>query len=253
MFDEELFEKALATPRLRQPLPEYLPGKRGGERIRVLTEPELNAMTRKWFEDYRRKIRLYQERGIDVGWTLEWAKKYWWSWLMRDMSMNSELYEPDLRYRDVSTLGRTIVGLDEFIKYNFAFFEAIPDWRYDPLPGQVFLDITPEEEVRVVVRYIGSGHWTGPLRLYPYDDKAPTIYGNGAFIQCPAIDIYRFNRERRMQEGETLYDVFEAMQRVGVLPPGESLLFRLVMKATRLPGLLRAARERLPLPRRQAS
>ncbi len=242
MFDQARFEEALATPRLRQPLPEFLPVRRGGERVRVLTEPELNAMTRRWFEDYERKIEYYARRGIDVGWTLEWAKKYWWSWLMRDMSLNDELYEPDLRYRDVSTLGRTITGLEEFIKYNFAFFEAIPDWRYDPLPGQIYLDVTPEEEVRVVVRYIGSGHWEGPLRLYPYDEKAPTIHGTGAFIQCSAVDRYHFNRDRRMYEGETLYDIFEALQCAGILPSDDSRVFRAVMGATKLPEALRRIR-----------
>ena len=46
MFDQAQFEKALATPRLRQPLPEFLPGNRAGDRVRVLAEPELNAMTK---------------------------------------------------------------------------------------------------------------------------------------------------------------------------------------------------------------
>jgi hypothetical protein len=40
MFDEELFAKALAQPRLRQPLPEFLPGNRAGGRLRVRTEGE---------------------------------------------------------------------------------------------------------------------------------------------------------------------------------------------------------------------
>lgn len=39
MFDQAEFEKALVTPRLRQPIPEFLPGNRGGGKIRVVTEP----------------------------------------------------------------------------------------------------------------------------------------------------------------------------------------------------------------------
>jgi len=96
MFDEALFREAIAKPRLRQPLPEYLPGNRAGGKIdgqvggkvKVLTEPELNAMTEQWFVDLDRKIAHYAERGIDVAFAAEWAKKYWWSWLMRDMSLN---------------------------------------------------------------------------------------------------------------------------------------------------------------------
>jgi len=43
-------------------------------------------MTKQWFVDYESKIKYYADHGIDIAWTLEWAKKYWWSWLMRDMS-----------------------------------------------------------------------------------------------------------------------------------------------------------------------
>jgi len=247
MFDQAEFEKALSTPRLQQPLPEFLPGNRGGGKVRVLTEPELNTMTRQWFVDYERKIQYYEEHGIDIAWTLEWAKKYWWSWLMRDMSLNDELYEPDLRYTDVSSFGRTMVGLDEFVKYNFAFFDAIPDWRYDPLPGQIFVDLTPEGEVRIVVRYLGSGHWSGPLRLYPYDESAPALYGTGMFIQCHGIDRYHFNREGRMYEGDTSYDIFEATQAVGIMPSDDSWAFHAMLKSTKLIGTLRNLRQKIPL------
>jgi hypothetical protein len=251
MFDQAQFEEAIAMPRLRQPLPEFLPGNRGGGKVRVLTEPELNEMTRQWFEDYERKINYYAEHGIDVGWTLEWAKKYWWSWLMRDMSLNDELYTQDLKYKDVSTLGRTITGLDEFVKYNFAFFDAIPDWRYDPLPGQIYLDITPEEEVRIVVRYIGSGHWSGPLRMYPYDETAPTIQGTGIFVQCTAVDRYHFDRDRRMYEGETLYDAFDSFQSAGILPRDDSWQFHALMKSTQLIVALKNLMQKIPVPNRK--
>ncbi|WP_245662824.1 hypothetical protein [Nocardia vermiculata] len=107
----------------------------------------------------------------------------------------------NIRYTDVTTLGRTIVGIDEFVKYNFAFFDAIPDWRYDPLPNQVYPDVTPEGPGRTVIRYMGSGHWTGPLRSYPYDESTPVIYGNGRFVQCPAVDRYHFNAEGLLEEG----------------------------------------------------
>lgn len=246
MFDQEKFEKALATPRLQQPIPEYLAGNRGGEKVRVLTEPELMARTRQWFADYEKKIEYYAKRGIDISFTLEWAKKYWWSWLMRDMSLNEELYTKDLLYTDTSSLGRTIKGLEEFVTYNFAFFDAIPDWRYDPLPGEVFVDFAHDGEVRTVVRYMGSGHWSGPLRLYPYDKTAPTIYGTGVFIQCTAVDRYYFNKDGLMYKGDTSYDIFEALQTVGILPRDDSFLFKALLKPTKLFGLWYGFRQRIP-------
>lgn len=244
MYDEAAFQAALSKPRLRQPVPEYLEANRA-EPIRVLQEPELMETTARWFETFQDKIDFYGKLGHDLNWLMEWAKKYWWSWLMRDMDHNHELYTHDLRYTDVSAFGNTITGLDEFVKYNFAFFAAIPDWRYDPLPDQVYLDVTPDGRVRTVIRYIGSGHWDGPLRMYPYDDKAPVVHGTGRFIQCPAVDRYHFNAEGLMEEGETLYDIVDGTQRAGVLPRGDSWQLRALFGASKIPATIEATRRRL--------
>lgn len=243
MFDETAFRQALAQPRLRRPVPEYLESNRA-EPIRVLQEHELQEMTRQWFDAFERKLEFYGKLR-DVSWLMDWAKKYWWSWLKRDMSLNHELYAPNLRYTDVTTFGHTITGIDEFVRYNFAFFEAIPDWRYDPLPDQVYIDVTPEGRVRTMIRYIGSGHWDGPLRLHPYDDTAPVIHGTGRFIQCPAVDRYHFNEDGLLEEGETLYDVIDGTQRAGVLPPGDSKRLKLLFGASKIPASLLTLRRRI--------
>lgn len=239
MFDEAKFQEALALPRLQQPIPEYLPGNRAGGRVRTMTEPELNAMTAQWFADYEKKIAFYADHGLDIAWTLEWAKKYWWSWLMRDMSLNHELYTEDLRYKDPTTFGRIIVGQEEFVAYNFSFLNAIPDWRYDPLPGQVYIDVEPDGEVRICIRYIGTGHVSGALRFYPYTDGAPTMYGPGTFVQCTAVDRYHFNADGLMYEGETLFDLLDATQSAGILPGDDSLLFKTLIGASKIPAQLR--------------
>ena len=168
---------------------------------------------------------------------------------MRDMSLNDELYTPDLRYKDPTTFGRILVGLDEFVKYNFAAFNAIPDLRYDPLPGQVYIDFTPGGEVRMVVRYLVSGHWSGPLRVYPYDETTPAIHGLGIFVQSPAIDRYHFTKDGRMYEGETVYDAFDATQSAGILPHDDSWPFRVLMNFSLLPGIIGKIRKRIPLRR----
>ncbi|MEV3963347.1 nuclear transport factor 2 family protein [Nocardia sp. NPDC050193] len=237
MFSEEEFQAALGRPRLARPVPTNLAANRSVP-IRAIPEDELQKTTQQWFVDFQAKLDDYDKRGFEVGWLMEWAKKYWWSWLARDMSANRELYTEDVRYTDVTTFGRTIVGIEEFEKYNFAFFDAIPDWRYDPIPDQVYIDVTPDGRVRTMIRYIGSGHWSGPLRLYPYDDSAPVIYGNGRFVQCPAVDRYHFNADHLMEEGETLYDAFDALQRGGIMPRDDSWQFKSIFAASRIPALL---------------
>ncbi|OFB40346.1 hypothetical protein BA059_10045 [Mycolicibacterium sp. (ex Dasyatis americana)] len=236
MFDEELFQKALDQPRLQGHVPTYLKSNRA-EPIRVLQEPELQAMTKQWFVDFESKLDHYSKHfQTDLSWVMTWAKKYWWSFLVRDMDLNHELYAPDIKYTDVSTFGHTIRGIDEFVTYNFAFFEAIPDWRYDPLPDQVYLDVKPDGTVRTMIRYIGSGHWTGALRLHPFDDSAPRVYGTGQFIQCPAVDRYHFNKDGLMEEGETLYDIVDGLQRGGILPGGDSRLLRGLFGLSKVPA-----------------
>lgn len=245
-FSEEAFQAALARPRLVGDIPEYLNSTRG-EPVRVLQEAELQTTTRQWFTDFDRKLDHYSNHfGTDFSWLTTWAKKYWWSFLVRDMSINGELYADDLKYTDVTTFGRTITGIDDFVTYNFAFFDAIPDWRYDPLPDQVYLDVTPEGTVRTMIRYIGSGHFSGRLRLYPYDDTAPCIYGNGQFLQCPAVDRYHFNSDGLMQEGETLYDTLDALQRVGILPRDDSWQFHTLFAASKVPVTVSGLLRRIP-------
>ncbi|MGW0017429.1 nuclear transport factor 2 family protein [Rhodococcus sp. NPDC003382] len=245
MFDEEEFQRALARPRLAGPVPDFLDSNRGVP-IRAIPEPELQATTREWFTMFEKKLDYLSERhGTDLSWVMTWAKKYWWSFLVRDMSINDELYAQDLRYVDPTTFGRTIVGIDEFVRYNFAFFDAIPDWRYDPLPDQVYVDVQPDGTVRTVIRYIGSGHFSGALRLYPYDDSAPVIYGDGRFIQAPAVDRYHFGPDGLMSEGETLFDFLDAVQRAGILPRDDSLPFRALMAASKLSVLARRVGEKL--------
>ncbi|MFE6861286.1 nuclear transport factor 2 family protein [Nocardia sp. NPDC057668] len=243
MFTEEQFQLALAQPRLAQPIPKVLTNR--AEPVPVLDEAALTAMTRTWFAEYERKIEFYAGHGLDIAWTLDWAKKYWWSWQARDMSHNHELYAPDLRYKDVTTLGATMTGLDEFVTYNFAFFDAIPDWRYDPIPGQSYVDVAPDGTLRMVVRYYGSGHLVGPLKLHPYGPGAPELPGNGNFVQCTAVDRYHFDADHLMSEGETLYDLVDAVQLAGLVPGPASPTFSWLLRgaglatraATRLGGL----------------
>lgn len=245
MFDEKEFQAALARPRLARPAPEFLDSNRAVP-IRAKSEAELQETTKQWFEMFDKKLSYLSEvHGTDLSWVMTWAKKYWWSFLVRDMTINDELYAQDVKYTDVTTFGRTIVGIDEFVKYNFAFFDAIPDWRYDPLPDQVYIDVQPDGTVRTVIRYIGSGHFSGGLRLYPYDDSAPVIYGDGRFIQAPAVDRYHFNKDGLMDEGETLYDFLDAVQRAGIMPKDDSIAFRTLMSASKIPSLVGKVRQKV--------
>lgn len=245
-YSEEKFQQALRKRRYRQPAPEFVTGNRGAP-VRSMSEDKLSADAVRWFDEFEAKITFYEKLDVDLSWLLDWTKKYWWSWLERDMSIAEELYVPGVKYKDVSSFGRTMVGIDEFIKYNFAFFDAVPDLRYDPLPGQVYLDVTPAGEVRFAVRYVGSGHWDGPLRLYPYDETAPAIPGTGQFVQITAVDRYHFDSSGRMAEGETLFDILDAAQVSTLLPRDDTWQFHALMRAAAVGNAARKTIRRLGL------
>ncbi|MGV0806594.1 nuclear transport factor 2 family protein [Mycolicibacterium setense] len=248
MFDVNLLEQELDKPRLRQPLPEFLSTNRG-VRARVIPEGDLNKMHRQWFVELERRIEFLGKHGIDIGWLHEWSAKYTWSWLARDMSRNNELYTRDLRYIDPTTFGRTIVGLDAFVNYNFAFLNAISDWRYDPFPDQMYIDVTADGETRMVVRYMGSGYFDGTLRLYPYDDTAPALTGKGNFVQSCAVDRYHFNADGLMYFGETLWDFIDVAQSTGMVPRDDSWQFKALMRVSQIPSVVQRIRSRTPLLR----
>ncbi|WP_024794025.1 nuclear transport factor 2 family protein [Tomitella biformata] len=245
MFDFNLLLNELDKPRLRQPLPEFLPSNRGVQ-ARVIAEDELNKMHREFFVELKRQIDFLGGHGIDIGWLYDWAAKYTWSWLARDMSRNDEIYTQDLRYVDPTTFGRTIVGQEEFVKYNFAFLDAISDWRYDPFPDQFYIDVTADGETRLVIRYMGSGYFDGTLRLYPYDDTAPALTGAGNFVQACAVDRYHFSPDGLMCFGETLWDFMDMAQSAGIAPRDDSWQFKALMQAARLPALGNRLRRRVP-------
>ncbi|MFG3522186.1 nuclear transport factor 2 family protein [Nocardia nova] len=239
---EAKFQRALDRTCLKKPIPQFVQGNRSYVQ-RAIGEDELNRLTRQWFVELEDQTRFYSETlGQDVMWLNEWFKKYWMAWDQGvDEKALPELLAPDVEYKDPVSFGRPMVGIQSFIDYNQAFFDAIPDWRYDLLPGQFFINVTREGEVRLMGRYIGTGFWEKPLRMYPFDKSAPAMPATGAFMQAPAVDRYHFNADRQLARGETMWDAFEAMQMSNLLPSDTSPVFRALIAA----GSAGAAMQRL--------
>lgn len=244
-YSEAAFEAALDRKTLARPAPAVVHANRS-QAEPAYSEEQLNANTRHWFLEIEQQVRHYEKLGHDLQWVVDWTKKWWYGWLFRDMDLIAEICELDLTYKDPVSFGRTLIGFQEFIDYNDAFFEAIPDWRYDPLPGESFLNVTPDGDVRMTVRYVGTGHWDGALKLYPFDRAAAAMPGTGAFMQAAAVDRYHFNAAGKLYKGESLWDAFDAMQMSGLLPKDDSIAFRSIMGAARIPAAAARLRNRLP-------
>lgn len=244
-YSEEKLEAALERKQLKKAPPKFLQANRSHAE-RVHTEDELNENARTWFRQFEEQVRFYEKLGRDLGWVVDWTKKWWYGWLLRDMEVVGEICTADMTYKDPVCFGKPLLGLQEFIAYNFAFFDAIPDLRYDPLPGQSFLQVNPDGTAQMMVRYIGTGHWDGSLKMYPFDKTAQALPGNGAFVQCSAVDRYYWNADHKLYHGETVWDAFDVMQTSEIFPKADSLQFKLLMNALKVPNAANRLRRMFP-------
>jgi len=241
---EKRFQAALDRKAFKKPLPEYFGGNRTNP-IKVVREYELCEGTRRFFDDLHLQLDFYTKKlGHDVMWFDGWLKKYWVAWLGGiDVGLVHEVVAPECEYVDPLSFGRVMVGVQAFIDYNQGFFDATPDLRYDAIPGQCSIAVSPAGELTFMARYYGTGHWEKPLRMYPFAKGSPEIPATGCFMQGTAVDRYHFNANHKLCRGETLWDPLGFMQIIGLVPNDESAAFRMLMKA----GTAKAAAGNLPV------
>lgn len=245
---EAIFQRALSRLSIAKPLPPTVQGNRS-EPVLTVTEQELQQMTRRLFEDVEAQCAFYSERlGHDVMWVLDWLKKYWAAWSGGvNEALVRETVAENCEYKDPLSFGRTMVGVEAFIDYNQAFFDAAPDLAYYLIPGQVSLQVSPDGEVIFMGRYVGCGHWDHPLRMYPFTKGSRAIPGTGAYVQLYPVDRYHFDADHKVCRGETLWDPLESMQVIGLLPSDTSLAFGAMVEAGKVGALASRLTRRLPL------
>lgn len=240
---EARFQACLNRKAFKKPLPEYFGGNRSNP-IKVVREDELCAGTTQFFKDVRRQLEHYSKFGHDVMWFEGWLKKYWVAWIGGiDEALVHELIAPNCEYYDPLSFGRPMFGVQGFIDYNQGFFDATPDLRYDAIPGQASIQVTPEGELTFMARYYGTGHWEKPLRMYPFQKGSVSIPATGCFMQGTAVDRYHFDANHQLCRGETLWDPLGFMQMIGLVPNDATPAFRALMKV----GTLKAKAGNLPM------
>jgi hypothetical protein len=245
---EVKFQACLNRKTLLKDPPVFLKGNLAHP-VRVLNEDELIAGTRQFFDEFEAQMAYYSERlDHDVTWLTGWLKRYWAAWSGGiDEDLVRQTVAEDVVYKDPTAFGRPMVGVQNFIDYNQAFFDAATDLRYDALPGLCSVQVSPSGEVLFMARYSGCGHWDKPLRMHPWTKGARAIPATGAFVQLYPVDRYHFNADHQLCRGETLWDPMEAMQLISLLPSDTSLLFRGMMQAGSVGALATRLSRRLPL------
>jgi hypothetical protein len=245
---EAIYQRAVSRLSISGSMPPTVQGNRSAP-VPTVTEPELQEMTRRLFDDVEAQCAFYTERlGHDVMWVVDWLKKYWSAWSGGvNEDLVRETISEDCEYKDPLSFGRIMVGQQAFIDYNQAFYDAAPDLAYYLIPGQVSLQVSPEGDVIFMGRYVGCGHWDHPLRMYPFTPGSRAIPGTGAYVQLYPVDRYHFNADHKVCRGETLWDPLEAMQVIGLMPSDTSLAFRAMVEAGKVVTPAARLARRLPL------
>lgn len=230
---EARFQEALGRLSIARPMPPFVQGNRSAP-VPTVGEQELQAMTRRLFDEVEDQCAFYTERlGNDVMWVLEWLKKYWAAW---SGGVNEDLVREtvaeDCEYKDPLSFGRIMHGVQAFIDYNQAFYDAAPDLAYYLIPGEVSLQVSRKGDVIFMGRYVGCGHWDHPLRMYPFTPGSAAIPGTGAYIQGYPVDRYHLDpKTHKVFRGETLWDPFELLQIQKLMPSDTSLAFKAMVEA----------------------
>lgn len=246
---EATYQRALSRLSIAKPMPRFVQGNRS-EAIATVTEVELQDMTRQLFAEVEDQCAFYTERlGNDVMWVTDWLKMYWSAWSGGiDEDLVRATVQDDCAYKDPLSFGRTMHGIQAFIDYNQAFYDAASDLAYYLIPGEVSLQVSRKGDVIFMGRYVGCGNWVNPLRMYPFTPGSPAIPGTGAYIQGYPVDRYHLNPQtRKVYKGETLWDPFELLQIQRLMPADTGLAFKALVAAGKVVTPAIKLSRRLPL------
>lgn len=161
---------------------------------------------------------------------------YWSAWSGGiDLELVRATIQEDCVYHEPLSFGRPLHGIQAFIDYNQAYYDAAADLAYYAHPGEASLQVSPKGDILFMARYTGCGRWENPLRMWPYTADAPAIPGTGGYIQLNPVDRYHLNpKTRKVFKGETLWDPLESLQIQRLFPADTSLAFKAMIKAGQL-------------------
>lgn len=245
---EATFQRALDRLSIARPMPPFVQGNRS-EPVPTVTERQLQDQTRQLFAEVGDQCAFYTERlGNDVMWVLDWLKMYWSAWSGGvDKDLVRATVQEDCQYKDPLSFGRIMHGVEAFIEYNQAFYDAAADLAYYLIPGEVSLQVSRSGDVIFMGRYVGCGNWENPLRMFPFTPGSPGVPGTGAYLQVYPVDRYHLNpKTRKVYKGETMWDAFELLQIQRLFPADTSLAFKAMVEVGKLATPVIKLRRNLP-------
>ena len=192
------------------------------------------------FEHLEDDLRYLPERWLPRTAELrDFAARWLEAWNTHNLDALETMVTEDITWEDPAQFGETVHGRAEFRAFAADLFSGIPDVRFD-LIGAPHL---PLEGDGLAVRWRMTGTFTGDLPLWGkrFGQNPPAYAPTGRSIDIEGVDLYEY-RDGLISRWVIVYDLFGLSQQLGLLPPADSRMLPVIVRAQRLVARLRRRR-----------
>jgi steroid delta-isomerase-like uncharacterized protein len=171
--------------------------------------------------------RWLPRSGQIAGWAARWLE----AWNTHDLDTLTELVTDDIVWDDPAMFGETVNGRSEFRAFTEIFFRAFPDVRFDAArPPHVATDgLGLAVPWRMTATFTGELTWWGQR----YGENPPAFAPTGRRVDLEGVDLYEL-RDGLLSSWTIVYDLFDLSQQLGLSPPAQGRLGRLLLRGQRL-------------------
>jgi steroid delta-isomerase-like uncharacterized protein len=166
----------------------------------------------------------------------DFAVRWLEAWNSHDLDALEAMVTEDITWEDPAQFGETVHGRAEFRAFTQDFFRGLPDVRFEPT-GPPYV---PLEGDGVAVTWRMTGTFTGDLAFWGkrYGANPPAWAPTGRSVDIEGVDLYEF-RDGLLSKWTIVYDLFGLSRQLGLVPPADSRITPIMVRAQRLMAALK--------------
>jgi hypothetical protein len=157
----------------------------------------------------------------------------WWTQALNshDLDELDALVTDDVVWADPAMFGETVHGRAEVRAFHETLLHGFPDIRFH----RVSSPYAALEDEGIAQRWRMTGTFTGDLKLWGkrFGTRAPAYVPNGRSLDIEIASFYEF-RAGLVCQWTIHYDLLDFSRQIGLLPPTDSRMLPLAMRAQRL-------------------
>jgi hypothetical protein len=141
-----------------------------------------------------------------------------------DVNGMTALVTPDIVWDDPAMMGETVTGHVQFRAFAEMSLRAFPDIHFD-VAGDPYFDTTG---TRMILPWRIAGTFTGDLAWWGSHGgrRPPPVAPTGRRVESRGLDVYAF-RDGLLCHWQVVYDLFDVLGQLGLLPSPRGRLTRL--------------------------